>query len=144
MTLTLEKKRSHIDLELTSINTSHYWYVDNPFILANQLSTTSFFYLKDPKYGINWIVVQIVQNKCLWDVSEVGDIENDQLDVAEVGGIGVDESIDDTTFCRNDIEPTLLGQQLQSQDNNVGFINDESEDTRSSPDISSRSDELLD
>ena len=45
---------------------------------------------------------------------EVGDIGNNQLDVLEVGGIGVNESIDHTTFYRNDIEPNLVEQQLQS------------------------------
>lgn len=132
----------HIDLGFISINTSHYWYVDDPFILANQAQQV--FYLNDPKYGMNWKVVQIDQNKRLWDVPEVGDIGNDQLDVLEVVGIEVNESIEDTIFCRNDIEPTLVEQQLQSQDDDAGFINDGSEDTPSSSNISSRSDELPD
>lgn len=69
---------------------------------------------------------------------EVDIIGNDQLDVSEVvGGNRVDESIDDSTFCRNDIEPTLVDQQANFQHDDDGFINDESEDTHSSPNSSS-------
>ena len=42
------------------------------------------FYLEDPKNGTNWKTVEVVQNKRVWNVSKVEDIENDQLNVLEI------------------------------------------------------------
>ena len=72
---------------------------------------------------------------------EVDDVGNDLLDVLEVvDGIRVEESIDDSTFCRNDIEPTLVEWLTTYQHDDDGFINDELEDARSTSDSSSSSD----
>ena len=44
-------------------------------ILATQAYQV--FYLEDPKNGTNWKIVQVVQNKHVWDVPEGEDIENE-------------------------------------------------------------------
>ena len=42
------------------------------------------FYLNDQKNDSNWKVVQVVQNRRIWDVPEVDDVENEQLNVLEI------------------------------------------------------------
>ncbi|MDV3193972.1 MAG: hypothetical protein Q8835_02865 [Sweet potato little leaf phytoplasma] len=78
-------------------------------------------------------MVQVVQNKRLWDVPEQEDIRNDQLQLLEVeGGFRVDESIQEDTLCREDVDPTIMEgptfpPQLRrgvSSNNNDEFIND--------------------
>ncbi|KAA0055173.1 hypothetical protein E6C27_scaffold2359G00020 [Cucumis melo var. makuwa] len=52
----------------------------------------------------NWKVVQVVQNKCIWDVPEVDDVENEQLNVLEIiAGHQVDEHIEDDNHGKIDI-----------------------------------------
>lgn len=147
----IKKNRQRVDLGFTSINTSQYWYVDEPFILANQVKQA--FYLDDPKFGNSWKVVQVVQNQRIWDVPEAEDLGNDQLELLEVvGGIRVDESIQDKTLCRDNVDPTIVEQQIvQAQmnsdvplNNDDDFINDENEDVEVSHSISSSLDEHSD
>ncbi|TYK23129.1 uncharacterized protein E5676_scaffold142G001260 [Cucumis melo var. makuwa] len=58
------------------------------------------FYLDDPKNGSNWKVVQVVQNKLIWDVSEVNYVENEELNALKiVVGHRVDEHNEDDTLC---------------------------------------------
>ena len=77
-------------------------------ILATQAHHV--FYLEDPKNGINWKVVQVVQNEHVWDVPEVEYIENDQLNVMEVVvEHQVDEHIiEDDTLSRTEVDPTIV------------------------------------
>ena len=42
----------HIDENLKSINTSRLWYLEDPFVLANQVSQV--FYLVDNLHGLTW------------------------------------------------------------------------------------------
>ncbi|KAA0035844.1 CACTA en-spm transposon protein [Cucumis melo var. makuwa] len=66
----------------------------------------------DPKNGSNWKVVQVVQNKHIWDVPEVEDVENGQINVLEiVVSHQVDDHIEDT-LCE---ELTLIPQSLKDR-----------------------------
>ena len=116
--------RTHEELGYKSINTSRFWFAEEPVILATQAHQV--FYLEDPKNGINWKIVQAMQNKRVWDVPEVEDIKNDQLNVIKIIiKQRVDEHvIEDDTLCRTEVDPTIVERP------NVchvleNFINDE-------------------
>ena len=52
---------THEQLDYKSINKSCFWFAEEPVILATQAHQV--FYLEYPKNGINWKIVQVVQNK---------------------------------------------------------------------------------
>ena len=80
-------------------------------ILATQ--THQVLYLEDPKNGSKLKVVQVVQNKHIWDVSEVDDIKNEQLNVIEiVVDHRVDQHIEDDTLYKTDIDPTIVEKSV--------------------------------
>ncbi|TYK11925.1 uncharacterized protein E5676_scaffold177G00930 [Cucumis melo var. makuwa] len=85
---------------------SSFWYVEEPIILATQAHQV--FYLDDSKNGSNWKVVQVVQNKRIWDVPEVDDFENDLNLQKIVVSHQVDDHFENDTLCRNDIDPTIV------------------------------------
>ncbi|KAA0048670.1 CACTA en-spm transposon protein [Cucumis melo var. makuwa] len=65
------------------------------------------------KNSSNWKVVQIIQNKRIWDVPEVDDAENEDLNVLEiVVDYRVDEHIEDDTLCRTDVNPTIIERSV--------------------------------
>jgi len=111
----VKKNRFRYDLGFKLINTSRFWYKDDPYILATQ--AIQVFYIDDPKLRNNWKIVQIVQNKQVWDVPEVEELENEDIELLEVtGSIVVDESIHDVTFCRSDVDPSVVPhQELHNQ-----------------------------
>lgn len=51
-----------------SINVEHYWYKNDPYILATQAAQV--FYLNDTKLGKGWKVVQKFEHRHLYDVTE--------------------------------------------------------------------------
>lgn len=144
-----KKERLRLDLGgYTSINTSEYWYVDEPFIFPHEAHQV--YYLDDLKFGKSWKVVQVVQNKRLWDVPEVEDLGNEQLELLEMEGRSrVDEYIiQERPLCRDTIEPVVVERQIIQAQLNSGvpsnngddFINSEDEDVEVSHDISSSPD----
>ncbi|KAA0062362.1 CACTA en-spm transposon protein [Cucumis melo var. makuwa] len=67
------------------------------------------FYVDDPNNGSNWKVVQVIQNKRIWDVPEVEDVENEHINILEVVlSHQVDGHIEDDTLCRINIGPTIV------------------------------------
>jgi len=58
-----------------SINVEHYWYKNDPYILATQVAQV--FYLDDTRLGKGWKVVQKVDHRQLYDVTETEDHTND-------------------------------------------------------------------
>ena len=108
-------------------------------ILATQAYQV--FYLEDPKNGINWKIVQVVQNKHVWNVPKVKDIENDQLNVLEViVKHRVDEHvIEDDTLCKTEVDPTIV-ERPSVRHVMKNFINDE-DDEQSSHQSGSSDDE---
>ncbi|KAA0042215.1 uncharacterized protein E5676_scaffold124G00850 [Cucumis melo var. makuwa] len=50
-----------------------------------------------------------MDNKRIWDVSEVDDVENEHLNVLEIVVTHrVDDHIEDDTLCRTDVDPTIV------------------------------------
>ena len=102
-----KSQRTNVELAYKSLNTSHFWFTKKPVVLATQ--PQQIFYLDGPKNGSNWKVVKIVQNKCIWDVPEVDDFENEHLNVLEiVANHWVDKYIEDDTLYRTDVDPTII------------------------------------
>ncbi|KAA0050362.1 uncharacterized protein E6C27_scaffold88G00940 [Cucumis melo var. makuwa] len=102
-----KSQRTHIEVGYKSLNTSRFWYAEEPVILATQAHQV--FYVDDPKNGSNWKVVQVIQNKRIWDVSEVEDVQNDHINILEVVvSHQVDDHIEDDTLCRNGVDPTIV------------------------------------
>ena len=71
-----------MELGYKAINMLHFSFAEELVILATQAQQV--FYLDDPKNGSNWKVVQVVQNKHIWDVLEVDNVKNEQLNVIEI------------------------------------------------------------
>ena len=71
------------------------------------------FYIEDAKNGTNWRVVQVVQNKWIWDVPEVDDVDNEQLNIVEIvdNEHQVGETVEDDTCT----DPTLILQLLKDR-----------------------------
>ncbi|KAA0035765.1 uncharacterized protein E6C27_scaffold403G00400 [Cucumis melo var. makuwa] len=100
-----------MELGYESINTSHFLFTEEPVILAMHVHQV--FYLEDSKNGTNWKVVPDVQNKCIWDVPEVNDVENEQLNVLKiVVEHRVGEYIEDDTLCRPNVDPTVVKRPI--------------------------------
>ncbi|KAA0036909.1 late secretory pathway protein AVL9-like [Cucumis melo var. makuwa] len=81
-TVVNKSRRTYVELAYKSLSTSRFWYAEEPVILATQAHQV--FYVDDSKNGRNWKVVQVVQNKHIWDVPEVEDVENDHINVLEI------------------------------------------------------------
>ncbi|KAA0052001.1 hypothetical protein E6C27_scaffold60G004860 [Cucumis melo var. makuwa] len=94
----------------TDNNKSHRTYVELGY---KSIATSHFWFAEDPQNGPNWKIVQMVQNKRIWDVLEVEDMENQQLNVLEIIiRPRVDEHIEDDTLCRYDVNPGKIGCAL--------------------------------
>ncbi|TYK06669.1 gag/pol protein [Cucumis melo var. makuwa] len=104
--------RTHVELGYKSINTSHFWFPEESVILATQVHQV--FYIDNPKNGRNWKVIQVVQNKRIWDIPKV------------VGSHCVADHIEDDTLCRLDVDPIVVERPTIRHviDN---FINDDDE-----------------
>ncbi|KAA0062811.1 transposon protein, putative, CACTA, En/Spm sub-class [Cucumis melo var. makuwa] len=131
----VKKNKFRCDLEFKIINTSRFWYTDDPYILTTQ--AVQVFYIDDLKLRSNWKIVQTVQNKQVWDIPESGEVEDDRFELLEAcSSIGVDESIHDIPFCRGDVESTVVDhEETDNQDQSRiddDFINDETEQLESS------------
>ncbi|KAA0047152.1 hypothetical protein E5676_scaffold109G00260 [Cucumis melo var. makuwa] len=106
-----KSQKIHVEVGYKYLNTSRFWYMEEPVILATEAYQV--FYVDDPKNGSNWKVVQVVQNKRIWDVPEVEDVENDHINVLEiVVSHQVDDHIKDDTLCRNDVDPTIVERRV--------------------------------
>jgi hypothetical protein len=107
-----------IDEHFTSVNTSRTWYASDPFVLACQASQV--FYLKDPKFGRSWQVVQKVTNINIYDVPTVlerkiekdgegiGDEEEDNECVEGNVPVQHGNNVDSTPLRRDDVEPIVI------------------------------------
>ncbi|KAA0032142.1 uncharacterized protein E5676_scaffold186G00260 [Cucumis melo var. makuwa] len=109
-----KSQRTHVEVGYKSLNTSHFWYAEEHVIFATQAHQV--FYVDDPKNGNNWKIVQVIQNKHIWDVPEVEDVQNDHINVLEiVVSHQVDDHIEDDTLCRIDIDPTIVKRPIVRQ-----------------------------
>ncbi|XP_058006753.1 uncharacterized protein LOC131182124 [Hevea brasiliensis] len=64
--------------QLMSVNVNRKWYVDDPFVLANQASQA--FYINDIKNGSGWKIVQKSYPINVYDVPENEGIDNERFD----------------------------------------------------------------
>ncbi|GFS41570.1 hypothetical protein Acr_00g0075150 [Actinidia rufa] len=97
----------------TSIDVKSRWYQSDPFILPSHAKQV--FYLKDTKWGERWQVVQLVQQRGVFDVPEVRDGEPSDLE--ESSEAFQQESIsstlpidieDDIRYHREDVEVEVI------------------------------------
>ncbi|KAA0056729.1 cytochrome P450 CYP82D47-like [Cucumis melo var. makuwa] len=73
---------------------------------GNGSGDSNFCGVLDEVFDIQYLMGQ--HNNRIWDVSEVEDVENEQLNVLEiVVEHHVDEHIEDDTWCRPDVDPTI-------------------------------------
>ncbi|TYK19759.1 GDSL esterase/lipase [Cucumis melo var. makuwa] len=92
-------------------NTSRFLYTEEPVILASQAHQV--FYVDGPKNGSNWKVVQVIQNKHIWDLPEVDDVENEHINILEVVvSHQRDDHIEDDIPCRIDVDPTIVERSV--------------------------------
>ncbi|XP_022019939.1 uncharacterized protein LOC110920001 [Helianthus annuus] len=89
------------------------WYVDEPFIFANQAQQV--FYLNDYARGKNWMVVQKVHHRNIYDILEHDEDEvlmNDifqEEESSELPPFQPTEELPETSLAvRNDVEPETL------------------------------------
>ena len=101
------------DKYCTSIDVKSRWYQSDPFILPSHAKQV--FYLKDTKWGEPWQVVQLVQQRGVFDVPEVRDGE--PLDLEESSEVFQQDSItsalpinieDDIRYHREDVEVEVI------------------------------------
>ncbi|GFZ03435.1 hypothetical protein Acr_16g0000590 [Actinidia rufa] len=101
------------DKYCTSIDVKSRWYQSDPFILPSHAKQV--FYLKDTKWGERWQVVQLVQQRGVFDVPEVRDGEPSDLE--ESSEAFQQESIsstlpidieDDIRYHREDVEVEVI------------------------------------
>ncbi|KAL5555616.1 hypothetical protein UlMin_037852 [Ulmus minor] len=72
-----DSRRMVTENNITSINITSESYKDDQFILASQAQQV--FYVEDPSRGPNWRVVQHVNHRSIWDITEDGMSEIDLL-----------------------------------------------------------------
>ncbi|KAA0033022.1 CACTA en-spm transposon protein [Cucumis melo var. makuwa] len=74
-------------------------------------------------------------NKRIWNVPEVDDVANAQLNVLEIiVGHGVDESIENGTLCRTNVDPIIVGRPVECHVAN-DFIDDGDQATTNDSDV---------
>ncbi|KAG6470107.1 hypothetical protein ZIOFF_071161 [Zingiber officinale] len=137
------KKKSIVEeFGLLSIDTSKTWYADDPFILANQANQV--YYLNDIKCGGHWKVVQKVQHREIYEVTEVDEvyediesrnnfkIETNQDNSSNEATLVVGEELEISQLCRLDVEHqhiNISNAQVELARDAQSFLNDEDEDT---------------
>ena len=68
--------------------------------------------------------MQVVQNKCIWNLPKVDDVENEHLNVLEiVVSHRVDKHIEDDTLCMTKVDPTIVERLVVHHVTN-NFIDD--------------------
>ncbi|KAG6479232.1 hypothetical protein ZIOFF_062694 [Zingiber officinale] len=143
------KKKSIVEeFGLLSIDTSKTWYVDDPFILANQENQV--YYLNDIKRGGHWKVVQKVQHREIYEVTEVDEvseeiesgnnfnIETNQDNSSNEATLVVGEELEISQLRRLDVEHQHINMpnaQVELARDAQSFLNDEDEDTEIDSDI---------
>jgi hypothetical protein len=137
-------KKMVVDHNLTSIDITSKWYVDEPFILADQAQQV--FYLNDLARGKNWMVVQKVNHRNVYDI-----LEHDEDEVSMNGIFQEEESSelppfqptevlpDTSLIVRNDVEPETLPYEAVQAIRNANAPVDDLEDNDDEYDDGGRS-----
>ncbi|TYK11871.1 hypothetical protein E5676_scaffold177G00210 [Cucumis melo var. makuwa] len=133
--------RTHVELGYKLINTSPFLFAEEPVIFALRHIKC---FTSRTKNGTIWKLVQVVQNKRIWDMPEGEDIENEQFNVLEIDvEHRVDEHIEDDTLCRVEVDPIVVER---SDVHHVAgnFIDDDDEQLSSPLDMYLNFDDALD
>ncbi|KAM6589519.1 hypothetical protein CsatA_012124 [Cannabis sativa] len=137
-------KTMAIDHNLTSIDITSNWYVEDPFILADQAQQV--FYLSDRSRGKNWMIVQKINHRNIFDVPEHTNdsTDNEFVSDPEIVNHGIfqeeesselptfepiEKVIETSSLVRRDVPPTTLSNELIAElhiDN--GHIDNREED----------------
>ncbi|XP_057771556.1 uncharacterized protein LOC130992829 [Salvia miltiorrhiza] len=128
-------KRIVVDHNLTSIDVTSEWYKDEPFILATQAQQV--FYLQDLSRGKNWMVVQKVNHRNIFDIVEREEGEEEPItnevfqedDSSELPHFHPTEDVVETSsLVREDIDPITIPDGLMTS-LHVGDYDQIGEDT---------------
>ncbi|KAH6771782.1 hypothetical protein C2S51_010186 [Perilla frutescens var. frutescens] len=146
-----KKKKMLVDNNLTSIDVTSEWYADEPFILATQAQQV--FYLNDMSRGKNWMVVQKVNHRNIFDIVERDDEETMTNDVFQEDDSNelppfnpTEDVVETSLLVREDIDPVTVPHEvvikLRTEESNLNdpemediedydddgrhFVNDES------------------
>ncbi|KAG6527766.1 hypothetical protein ZIOFF_009895 [Zingiber officinale] len=127
---------------LLCIDTSKTWYTDDPFILVNQANQV--YYLNDIKRGGHWKVVQKVQHREIYEVTEIDEVSeeiesgnnfnietNQEISSNEATSV-VGDDLEIAQLCRLDVEDQHINMsnvQVELTRDAQSFLNDEDEDT---------------
>lgn len=128
-------KRIVVDNNVTSIDITSDWYAEEPFILATQAQQV--FYLNNQARGRNWMAVQRVNHRNIYDIAEQDDEDSMNEDVFQeedsydLPSFHPTEEVDDTSLLvREDVEPATLPHEVVFQLRNEGTsFNDRGENS---------------
>lgn len=109
------------ECELTSVNVSTKWYVDQPYILASQARQV--FYAQDIKLNGNWRIVQSISPRTLYDVPEndtASQLEEVYQEEEPAINLIVDLSMDMPNLTRGSGTLQLVDSSIVGRDGNIG------------------------
>lgn len=106
-------KRMLVENNLTSVDITSEWYKDEPFILATQAQQV--FYMMDMSRGKNWMTVEKVNHRNIFDILEhedggtaINDIFQED-DAAELSDFHpTEEDLGTSSLVREDIDPDVV------------------------------------
>ena len=138
-----DSRRMVTENNITSINITSESYKDDQFILASQAQQV--FYVEDPSRGPNWRVVQHVNHRSIWDITEDGmsDIDLLQDNSSSNFTLFVDlGNLPQINLQRNDGDVIPIVQPFTTVSQHVNetasFLNDDDEE-----DVSEEDDETV-
>lgn len=150
-----KKKRCVTKNNITSIDISSDWYKTEPYILATQAKQV--FYIEDPSYKRNWMVVENVNHRKIWDhpkideISEIDVIHDnsssnfdlsanlDELTNVGLDRVGQSSVIDDIHTSRIVDDSNFINDDVESENDDV-----ESDDEVDIDDVESDKDDVDD
>ncbi|KAL5569407.1 hypothetical protein UlMin_025982 [Ulmus minor] len=128
-------KRIVVEHNLTSLDVTSEWYAEDPFILATQAQQV--FYLSDRSRGKNWMVVQKVNHRNIYDIPEHKDDDEElngevfqEEESSELPPLQpIEDIIESSLLVRRDVQPIILPDDfvVDLRPNSEDFINDQGE-----------------
>ncbi|XP_062075514.1 uncharacterized protein LOC133779583 [Humulus lupulus] len=120
------ENRMYTEYHFTSINTSSKWFEDEPFVIANQVS--SVFYLDDLKKNKDWKVVQKVNHRHTWDIPskpEDGEVDDEDPTIINSEAYQEESSNDiDVNFDSMTSDTNLIRGDIADIECDGGLFND--------------------
>lgn len=125
---------------LTHICVANEWYKDDQYILATLAKQV--FYLEDQSKRQNWMVVQEVKHRTIWDRQGIQENEQDVIHDVNSSDIALDANLDSLTYTslRGDDQSTEIIVDTDERvaiRNDDNFIDDEDDDAHSLDDSES-------